>query len=894
MTILYTNNDLSHRRTARDVSEERGVDPGDVETPLLRAAVTGKFLHVGDERFWVKGVTYGTFAPDATGRHFPASSRIAHDFALMRRAGVNTVRTYTVPDRMFLDLAAERGLRIMVGLPWADHVAFLDDRHMSRAIRRDAMAHVRMLASHPAVLLFALGNEIPAGVVRWLGPERVERFLFDLYSEARAIAPDSLFTYVNYPPTEYLNLPFVDVVAFNLYLHRESDLRAYLARLQNIAGNKPLLVAEAGADSVREGVTGQAALTAMQLRAAFAEGSCGAIAFAWTDEWWRGGHAISDWAFGLVDAGRRPKPALRAVADVFSGVPFSVAELRTCPKVSVVVCAYHAAETLDECLTSLEQLTYPDFEVIVINDGSRDGTGEIARQHASCRVIDLKHAGLSLARNAGLAAATGEIVAYTDADVRVDPDWLTYLVQPFLTSEVVAAGGLSLPPRDDPWMAHCVARAPGGPTHVLLDDRIAEHVPGCNLAVRRDALRAIGGFNPIYLRAGDDVDVCWRLQARGGKIGFAPAALVWHHHRASVRGYWRQQVGYGEGQSWLIPHHRENFTGVKIAWKGHIYSPLPFVRSLSRPRVNTGIWGTAAFPSVYHMQAFSFALLPHTVRWQIASAILIIAALLTAFVIGPVAATAVAAIGLGGIAITVVQCARYALASDIESLPNIGQHSRHASRAIYRLVIAWLHLLQPFARAAGQLRGVLSPPKVVAPRTVRAPFPSPGDVARTLYLFARGTFESRFWTERWIGAETLLTRMTDRLRDSPLTRTLKIEDGWPPARDIRVAVRPFAWLDLLVLVEDHGAGRSLVRVGHRLRPAALSIVAALAIIAWTVVSVRGDAVMPWWAASAVGMTGLLLAGAALWRSTRTLAVAKHLITELAVEVDMQPISTGSD
>ena len=299
----------------------------------------------------------------------------------------------------------------MVG-PWPDHVAFLYDRHMSRAIRRDVMARVRTLASHPAVLLFALGNEIPAGVVRWLGPERVERFLFELYAEAKAIAPDSLFTYVNYPPTEYLNLAFVDVFAFNVYLHRERDLRAYLARLQNIAGQKPLLVAEAGADSVREGVTGQAALTAMQLRAAFAAGSCGAIAFGWTDEWWRGGHAISDWAFGLVDAARCPKPALQAVTEVFSSVPFPGAELRTSPRVSVVVCAYNAAETLDECLASLEQLTYPDFEVIVVNDGSRDSTLDIARRYASFRVIDLRHGGLSVARNAGLAAATGEDCRY--------------------------------------------------------------------------------------------------------------------------------------------------------------------------------------------------------------------------------------------------------------------------------------------------------------------------------------------------------------------------------------------------------------------------------------------------------------------------------------------------
>ena len=857
--------------------------------PHLRPTIAGKFLQLGPERFWVRGVSYGTFAPDKNGHHFPPPARIAEDFESMRRARVNTVRTYTVPDQRFLDLAQQHDLRVMVGVPWADHVAFLDNRRMSRSIRRDVMAHVRALASHPAVLVLALGNEIPAPVVRWLGPERVERFLSELCADAKAIAPDTLFTYVNYPPTEYLNLPFVDLFAFNVYLHRERDLRAYLARLQNIAGHKPLLVSEAGADSTREGVSGQAALTAMQLRASFAEGACGAVAFAWTDDWWRGGHAIKDWAFGLVDAERRPKPVLQSVADVFSSVPFSATEPRTRVRVSVIVCAYNAAETLDECLTSLERLAYPDFEVIVVNDGSRDATGAIARQHPSCRVIDLEHGGLSVARNAGLAAATGDIVAYTDADVRVDPDWLTYLVQPFASTDVVAAGGLSLPPLDSPWIALCVARAPGGPTHVLLDDRTAEHVPGCNLAIRRDALQAIGGFNPIYLRAGDDVDVCWRLQGAGGRIEFAPAALVWHHHRASVRAYWQQQVGYGEGESWLVPHHRERFTGPKIAWKGHIYSPLPFVRSLSRPRVNVGIWGSAAFPSVYHAQTFSLAFLPHTVRWQIVSATFIAAALPALFVIGVPAATPIAAIGLAGLTITVSQCVRYALASDIESLPHIGRYSRYASRAIYRLVITWLHLLQPFARAAGHLRGLLFPPTEVPPPSARNPRPSPADVARTLYLLGRGTIESRFWSERWIGAEALLTRMTDRLRGSPLTRTLEIEDGWLTARDIRVAVWPFAWLDFLVLVENHGDGRSLIRIAHRVQPTAIWIVAALAIAAWPIARLQAATIMASSMAGVSSLIGVLIAGTALWRSARTLSAARGLIAELAQDVHMQPL-----
>jgi hypothetical protein len=201
--------------------------------------------------------------------------------------------------------------------------------------------------------------------------------------DTKAAAPDSLFTYVNFPPTEFLDLSFFDLYAFNVYLHREAELRAYLARLQNVAGHKPLLLAEAGADSIREGDGGQADITAMHIRAAFEEGACGAIAFAWTDEWWRGGHPVDDWAFGLVDRDRNPKPAAVAVATAFEQAPFPREVVQAWPRVSVVVCAYNAADTLEDCLASLDNLKYPDYEVILVNDGSKDRT---ARSLAHSRV----------------------------------------------------------------------------------------------------------------------------------------------------------------------------------------------------------------------------------------------------------------------------------------------------------------------------------------------------------------------------------------------------------------------------------------------------------------------------------------------------------------------------
>ena len=100
---------------------------------------------------------------------------------------------------------------------------------------------------------------------------------------------------MNYPTTEYLQLPFLDLVCFNVYLETQERLEAYLARLQNIAGDRPLLMGEVGLDSRRNGEYIQADVLDWQIRTIFAAGCAGTFVFAWTDEWHRGGHDIQDW-----------------------------------------------------------------------------------------------------------------------------------------------------------------------------------------------------------------------------------------------------------------------------------------------------------------------------------------------------------------------------------------------------------------------------------------------------------------------------------------------------------------------------------------------------------------------------------------------------------------------
>ena len=247
-----------------DRGDERAVSR--LQAPAPRPKAQGKFLYVGAEKLYLRGVTYGTFRPGEDGSHYPHPARVEADFRSMAANGINAVRTYTVPPRRLLDVAARHGLRVLVGLPWEQHVAFLGDAELKGSIERRVRAGVRACAGHPAVLGYAVGNEIPAPIVRWHGRHRLQRFLRRLYHAAKEEDPEGLVTYVNFPTTEYLHLPFLDFHCFNVYLESDRQLEDYLARLQNVAGDRPLVMAEIGLDSRRNGERRQAETIERQLR----------------------------------------------------------------------------------------------------------------------------------------------------------------------------------------------------------------------------------------------------------------------------------------------------------------------------------------------------------------------------------------------------------------------------------------------------------------------------------------------------------------------------------------------------------------------------------------------------------------------------------------------------
>ena len=213
-----------------------------------RPSVRGKFLFAGDEKLYVKGVSYGAFQPDSAGQEYHDLDVINRDFALMAESGINAVRIpHTMPPRSLLDAAQNHGLKVMVGLSAEQYAGYLADRNNAPDLERVVRSKVAAVAGHPAILCYALGNEIQPPLARWLGRRTIEGYLERLYDAVKDTDPGGLVTYVNYPTTEYLDLPFLDLLAFNVYLERPEQVFEYCeATLQDeyetIRSPKPALL----------------------------------------------------------------------------------------------------------------------------------------------------------------------------------------------------------------------------------------------------------------------------------------------------------------------------------------------------------------------------------------------------------------------------------------------------------------------------------------------------------------------------------------------------------------------------------------------------------------------------------------------------------------------------
>ena len=756
-----------------------------------RMSVDGKFFRLGEKRFCVKGAAYGPLAPAANCQSsgFASPEQTGRDFAQLCDLGANLIRVYQAPPGWFLDLAEEHQLKVLIGVPWNQHFCFLDSRQRRaealEAVRRAALACAR----HPAVFALSVANEIPPDIVRWSGARAVADFIDLLIQEAKGVDAQCLCAFTNYPPTEFLQPQSVDFLCFNVYLHHRQPFRNYLARLQMLAGPKPLLLGEFGMDSLREGEANKCAFLEWQIEEVFRGGLAGAIVFGFTDDWWHQGLAVKDWAMGLTTRERQPKESFRSAQKMFAAAPHF--PLPRYPKVSVVVASYNGERTLKACLDSLCRLNYPDYEVILVDDGSTDGTPQIARLYPNVRCFrHQRNLGLSVARNTGIAAAAGEIVAFTDSDCRADQDWLYYLVGDLLQSEFAGIGGPNLLPPEDSPVAAAVMASPGGPAHVMLTDRQAEHIPGCNMAFYKRALSDIGGFDPVFRRAGDDVDLCWRLQQADYKIGFSPSAFVWHYRRPAIGDYLKQQHGYGGAEALLVRKHPEYFNsfGGSI-WRGRIYTTSKFGVLLRPPIIYRGLFGSAGFQFLYASKPAVTPMLCTTLEYH-------------AFVTLPLWVLSAIFIYLLPLAIAslLLSVAVCAAAAAQAALP------KNKIRRWSRPLTAMLFFLQPIVRgwARYQYRLTLRPLPLTARKTLQSV---------TLRDSRQTLDQVQYWAQEPIDRLALVADLLGRLD----------RQGWPNRTDIgwsdydaEIYDNRWSKLQLTTVTEEHPDGKQVVRC--RLRP----------------------------------------------------------------------------
>lgn len=756
----------------------------------MRVTVDGKFFRLGDKKFYLKGVSYGPFTPDAEQVTFASREQTAKDFAQIRELGANLVRVYHVPPNWLLDLATEHGLKVLVDIPWNKHLCFLDSKKLKHEAREAVRNAVKGCAGHPAVFAYSVANEIPSDIVRWSGEKAVADFIDELVSEAKKIDPDCLCTFTNYPPTEFLRPQSLDFLCFNVYLHNRQPFKNYLARLQMIADTKPLVLGEFGIDSLREGEPQKCEILTWQIETAFRSGLAGTVVFSYTDDWWRGGQQVEDWKMGLTTRDRQRKDSFRAVQKMFRLAPHFPLERH--PRVSVIVACYNGERTLRACLDSLDRLNYADYEVILVDDGSSDGTAKIAASHS--RVRYFKHEtnlGLSVARNTGIAAATGEIVAFTDADCRADEDWLYYLVGDLLDSEFAGIGGHNFLPPDDSSVAAAVLVSPGGPAHVMLTDRRAEHVPGCNMAFYKWALEDLGGFDPIFQKAGDDVDICWRVQQRGHKIGFSPAGFVWHYRRSTVRAYLKQQSGYGEAEALLVRKHPEYFNAFGGSmWHGRIYTASKHGIVVRAPIIYHGVFGSGWFQTLYTSQPVGLLSFFSSLEYHVLLTLPLLVLSPTFHLMYPLAVTSL------GLSLGVC------IAAGVQAeLPK--SKCRHWSRP----VVALLFFLQPIVRGWARYQGKLGLQS--APQATKETLDS---------VALRGSRHSLgevcYWGEQSVDRIGFVTTILERLD----------KQGWPNKSDIgwsdydlEVLANRWVHLQLTTVAEDHPQGKRMIRC--RLRTA---------------------------------------------------------------------------
>jgi O-antigen biosynthesis protein len=323
----------------------------------------------------------------------------------------------------------------------------------------------------------------------------------------------------------------------------------------------------------------------------------------------------------VSEDGEISSATLRDVAEGFRGVvPSAIGGVvdEDLARASVIVPTIcEDPEELLDVVHSLLELDYPDFEVIVVDNRSDTNKSPLPEfpESTRLRVVEEFRPGISAARNRGAAVARGEFFAFTDDDVLVDSGWLRAIGARFaLDSSIDAIGGLVLPAElatqpqlwfeefyggfSQSFQASTIRLSDHNGADVLFPYNAGRFGAGCNIALRRSAFIASGGFDldlgvGTPTRGGEDLAMFLNVLFGGGTLAFEPGALVRHHHRRTSMAFMKQVFGYGVGLGAM-------YSALVRKDPRHLWAMARRVpagiRLLVRPRSERSVSSTTSYP----------------------------------------------------------------------------------------------------------------------------------------------------------------------------------------------------------------------------------------------------------------------------------------------------------
>lgn len=252
------------------------------------------------------------------------------------------------------------------------------------------------------------------------------------------------------------------------------------------------------------------------------------------------------------------------------------------PSLSVIMCTHNGAEKLSIALDSLHRQTLEDLELIVVDDGSTDASVEVAAAYGVSVERLSSNVGLAAARNAGVARAGADLIAFTDDDCAVGPDWAEQIVTAFVENPALdGVSGPVVPQSTSPFVrSYLEANNPLAPLgaellvsnaflyrlglylrrRLMRDSQVTNtlySVVGANMAFRRKAIESVGGFDPAFRFGSEEEDLCRRLHDRPGptELRYLPDLTVTHWFTPSVTDSVRRARAYGRGNARMVLKH---------------------------------------------------------------------------------------------------------------------------------------------------------------------------------------------------------------------------------------------------------------------------------------------------------------------------------------------------